>query len=558
MNQDKISWPTKALEKAISKYDLNDYPVDMFLMCNEINDRYEADAVINRFAPRVYTTDFGLYLEKRTIFGGVFVRALEDRGKEKRCIQYLYVYTRQNGVVSYFWNIFLPLLLTFWGFLILRILPNMLQPDNLLVQFSVLMLMVPLIPFLQPLLTHYYDFIEGKPFSVQSTTLLPILLCLEILFLFSIFAALLTFWIVAIVFSIIKIAEEFGMMPSSHPMDYVPVFVYLKKTDGRWSFDYALWDRWHYDTGSTRNVFDIFRIIEKSSNYERIPLTIDNSWHSMQLGEPKKSKWAIISLPISLIVLLISMLDTNLIILAQDILYPYGSLYFPVVCLIFIYSFMALLRYPQGLVTTLQDFRKNAMPLTPEKLRVFWNLGKEKKPSRIKKIQRALASRFLKSKLISLQKRVAKSVRRRGIDFRAIPPEWYPLDKILESLNKNFNFEDPREDLTKYERVDDTPSLKIVYKMQDPFDYYSWRSGFFDSFRDSPRHIFPLLNTFAKEATSEAVSEVMSEAMRRFETHTQLPEKYSVTDEMKDLYQLMISSEDSEPDDDNDEDRLTP
>ncbi len=121
---------------------------------------------------------------------------------------------------------------------------------------------------------------------------MPFMYYFELLFAVSTSTALSVLVTVSIIFFFIWMAEVTGHMPTSHPMDYVPVFVSMKKNNTHWKLDYALWDRWHYDTGSTRNLFDCFRILEQGGDYERVPLTIDNSWHSMSLGEPNELKWA--------------------------------------------------------------------------------------------------------------------------------------------------------------------------------------------------------------------------------------------------------------------------
>jgi hypothetical protein len=131
-------WPTDNLRKAVEELSSEqdeDAMISMGLVgCHPIPEQEES-VQIHDFAPTVHIVGLGLLRERRgDSWGGVLTRGLESDDGERRCIQYLYVYTQQMGVVSFFWNVFLPFLLGLWGLFVLQQLPSMLTPSSLLVE----------------------------------------------------------------------------------------------------------------------------------------------------------------------------------------------------------------------------------------------------------------------------------------------------------------------------------------------------------------------------------------------------------------------------------------
>ena len=75
-----------------------------------------ADSIelIREFAPDVKILGLQLQLEKEH-FAGVLYRAVKNEDDSKRCLQYIYVYTKQFGTVNPVWMIIIPLLMGLWG-----------------------------------------------------------------------------------------------------------------------------------------------------------------------------------------------------------------------------------------------------------------------------------------------------------------------------------------------------------------------------------------------------------------------------------------------------------
>ena len=68
-----------------------------------------------------------------------------------------------------------------------------------------------------------------------------------------------------------------GTTPTTHRMDYVPVFVWTKKNkSGEWVVDSACWDILHYRYRKEKR-----DELESHLDGERVMLKIDNPWHSL-------------------------------------------------------------------------------------------------------------------------------------------------------------------------------------------------------------------------------------------------------------------------------------
>jgi hypothetical protein len=482
-------WPTKALEEVIEKYGprtSEDYRIKMNLKdCHPI-DSEESREQLREFAPEVYGVGLELFLEKRRHWGGVLSRTLEDKDGHRRCLQYILIYTRQTGVVSLFWNILLPVLLSIWGVFVTLMLPSLLQPDNILSLFPILMLSFPFFPFFFVVFQHLEEFQEEKPFSLRSTTFLPILFFAELVFAISTTIALTLLLSIISVFTFVWLAERYGLLPSAHDMDYVPIFVYLIKgvrlgaggpielplvrKDSPWSFDYAVWDSWHYNTGSTRNPLDMLRLrtgkrnkqdsprdLEQPTGVFRVPLTTDNSWHSMYLGKPTTHWIHYLSFFLSLILSLLSIVNFDFVRAASNYLLGMGPIYLPLTLMILFYSTMRVGRYP-FLLFDPADLKETESILTRYKLLQLWNLGYVTYP-RLRRLQRRLVNR-----------RLTQS---------GIYPE---MDKEEKA---EFDF----KDIQRRSENRREPRFQIVHKMQEPFHR---EKGFFDSFRDEPEYLHHL------------------------------------------------------------------
>jgi hypothetical protein len=218
-------------------------------------DGPEAKQQIKDFAPDVKVIGPGMIGERRGSrvytfgrgrpwkpWGGAFARAVESTGdKGRRCLQYVYVYTRQRGVTSLFWMTVLPILMFLWGQLVLIELTGLVL---------LLALILPVLPLLwMSLAIHWTDRSnpEGSKFALRSTTWSIAYSLMLIASFFNQILLYLLLWAAA-GFFVVWVLELFypNELPQAHEMDYVPVFIWIRKTNGAWDYEKLCWDVFHY------------------------------------------------------------------------------------------------------------------------------------------------------------------------------------------------------------------------------------------------------------------------------------------------------------------------
>ncbi|MDF1537639.1 MAG: hypothetical protein P1Q69_01895 [Candidatus Thorarchaeota archaeon] len=315
-------------------------------------------------------------------------------------------------------------------------------------------------------------------------------------------------------FGVYWLAEWRGWTGTSHNMDYVPVFVYLKKRAKVWLFDYAVWDVWHYHTGSTRNPFNIFRH-EAFEPFTGLTLTIDNPWHSMYRGSPalRGQKYT------GFLALIFAATFSGAMLLIIEII-QYGEFAYllPLLCIIFVASGILLARRPYPLLTMEEQKTKLTSPEArlddTNKLVALWNLYEIKNPTFITRIRLRIVRARIRDRKKQLIKKLREFDRLRVLDGGPVGKIWnvYQMKGVeaaqqitseeeltlkqqqeldSENLHEELELLDGYvERLEGYDRVKKNPRLVIVQKMQNPFNT---ASDFMDSFRDTEEHLYSLI-----------------------------------------------------------------
>ena len=132
---DKDDWPE--LESALKtgpirkKTSVIDIALDHQIM-EDITAEEEAKIQLLTFMPKIKLLGFDLWLERRrkgenNTYAGMLVRVLDNKKDERRCLQYVYVYTRQVTLVSAFWMVLVPLFMVLFRYT----LPWLDQADSL-------------------------------------------------------------------------------------------------------------------------------------------------------------------------------------------------------------------------------------------------------------------------------------------------------------------------------------------------------------------------------------------------------------------------------------------
>ncbi|MFW9967108.1 MAG: zinc-ribbon domain-containing protein [Candidatus Thorarchaeota archaeon] len=387
MEREELTWPTDSLAKAVNRLG-----VDGESTINKDRPSGVEDLTLNEgeqivgFSPDIDLLGFDMRAERRGgTWGGVLARALENPTKDKRCLQYLYVYTRQHTVVSFFWMVFVPLLMLIWTFLV----PFIFSTEMFLFEASIQtgdviqFLLSPgeaWIPMLATGLVSLPLFAtglwphvsetrkgQGSKFRFRSTTLLIFLGALMWGVLFN----ELVIWIMIIIWGVCT--AFWRIRPTGHHMDYVPVFLWMKKDNDKWTFESAAWDCFHYD--ADRMSREELEEEDALKNGKHVQLLMDNPWHSLFLGsrnirpELNRMTGAIVLFTISVALILGVFLGELLVG------YTWRSWAMLGIFSLFTLSGSIVARFPSSLIKNSSDYTKDGAHLNDEKLRILWNLG---------------------------------------------------------------------------------------------------------------------------------------------------------------------------------------
>jgi hypothetical protein len=362
-------WPTKALHDIIED---PESPVKVSdEICWELEDAEEIHdlKLLKHYAPDIKIEGLDLVLERFSRFntwGGVFGRALrkmpESEEDEEReiCLQYLYIYTKQLGVISIVWWVALPALMAIWTFL--------LPWDH----WS-----FPLIVFLPLPIVAILEYRADPTGRIRATAiLLP--------FWLLIFFYILDSMIPVILFSFISIAcfswwmfDRFGPTPSSHLLDYIPVFIWLTKSRSWGSISKVCWDSYHYKVDCRSGV----KLVElnRLDYYRTVRLVIENSWHSLGLGtifNPWGMRWKV-ALGFSIFSILGTVwFYVIMYLLGPSAQYPWIPIGTVICPLLIVFLFIVVAMTPSDLVPDYDEMHL----LTDSHLKALWNLRLKDKP----------------------------------------------------------------------------------------------------------------------------------------------------------------------------------
>jgi len=229
------------------------------------------------FSPYIRLIGINAITEQSKNPTSLLYRAVEKRGSNERCLQYLYIYKHQFGflelesiamIVFLLGPLFLLLLWTPRTFL------DIIGSKSVVVTLGLYLLFFGLKP-------HWEDsrrIEKGARLRPRAST--PFAIAGIIMFLVWIdysclFRGYYCFCVCLLVYFLF---EKLELVPTSHRMDYAPVFVYIKKEDvtNSWIFQKACWDKYHYTVdGYQSSTNNNQRLIDQ----KRIMLKIDNPWH---------------------------------------------------------------------------------------------------------------------------------------------------------------------------------------------------------------------------------------------------------------------------------------
>ncbi|MFX0108468.1 MAG: hypothetical protein ACFE7R_09310 [Candidatus Hodarchaeota archaeon] len=484
-----IQWPTPALRRAVEKH-RGDELINWNLNTREVSNVTEEDGhenldLILRFRPIITLLGPSLAAEVQGFafrkLGGILVRVLKKRDSDELCLQYILTYTRQVGAVSWIWDVMVPILMLIW------------YEFTLLFSIPLFWTLFALIPFfIIGLYPHYQDFRSGLGirFAYRSTTLLAlfwIILSLTLInqnlrVILLIIAIICLFW---------WIGDTLELTPTGHPMDYVPVFVWIKKEKEDWIFERAVWDVFHYtakmqtkeELNKTGNLIDD----------SHVSLLMDSPWHSLAAGSVTQLKrfwlWSWLIAPFAIILFLI-IVSVVFVTGGNPTAFLLSSLIGRVLAFIIIpflvsSSISLQLRRPTELMSFADEKHAAAKGMetaliTQAEDPDYW--GEEQMQS---------YARYSKYMDLKKEWRIAHfgiSILRTLWNLRK-KKTWFGM---IDSLARR------GLDTGTSRNPDDSPRLLIITKLQDPFSY---KEGF-KSFKDEDIDVYQKLTKLQEEIDS--------------------------------------------------------
>ncbi|MFW9770438.1 MAG: hypothetical protein ACFFF9_17185 [Candidatus Thorarchaeota archaeon] len=285
-------WSSRAMEIALRKHNLmkdeeGKPKVTWSSQHKSVTDK--ARLQLLQFMPRILVKGTDQKIElllagSLSSWGGVFVRALENKKNPKeRCLQYVFVYTRQHSSISIVWWVIFPLIMA---------LAVSITLSSGAFDVGIIIAATVVLPFTS-LATHLTD--PTNKTRIHPATSLAIFwlilftgffdtsLLVNFLLLWSIF--FLAVWLLDLFED--KLGR-FRILRFGHPMDYIPIFVYIIKKKKEWILNKVCWDEWHYKARMKKaeEIPDSYKI-----NNRRVSFLLDNPWHSLRLGTKMKHRW---------------------------------------------------------------------------------------------------------------------------------------------------------------------------------------------------------------------------------------------------------------------------
>ncbi|MFX0205615.1 MAG: hypothetical protein ACFFDT_06475 [Candidatus Hodarchaeota archaeon] len=409
-------WQTKSLENHIKKAGLRKrgYMMPLAADVKDVTSEPESIEIVREFMPDIELSGWELRAERNSkSWGGSYFRILEStkEDEESKCIQWIYVWTKQRFFIS-LWITVLPLfLLALTGSLIYTFLSFQsamlsvaliggiffilgakqlysaikgltkggfyFSNQQLFIVFGAAfwLLLAELYVSKGSQGTEIYDQAEafhelpvGQDFvnEISQATInreLAISWVAMLFFLASIVALILWKW------------EPPAFTHATHNMDWAPFFLYLhKKENGKWQLEKVRYDTFHYFV-ETNTRDELLQRRSISADLKKVRFEIPNFWHSFK---PRGgfSDWFAVFFGIlvtlfSIIIGIISFLpnsplDSNV----------FRFVLFPV--LLFAGLYLIFSNWPTKIINAKKiDLSDEKYHLTENRLRMFWNLRGE-------------------------------------------------------------------------------------------------------------------------------------------------------------------------------------
>ncbi|UCG90004.1 MAG: hypothetical protein JSU57_05955 [Candidatus Heimdallarchaeota archaeon] len=400
-------WQTESLKKQIEKAGLRKKG---FMMPLDAVDVTERDFhLVERFEPEIQLSGIELRSERKSkAWGGSYFRILESREEDDlRCIQWIYIWTKQRFFIS-LWMTVLPLfVLGLLGTLIYSYLSFTHAILSVLLIGGIFFLLGARALFAAlkgltkgsyffsngqlfiifgvifwALLGEIYiskgsqtkDFVEGAeawhpPIPGEEITELILEETLKISWISMIF------FVAAIIALVFWKWEPPSFTHATHDMDWAPFFVYLRGRRDEWQLEKVRYDNFHYFAETLS--FDQLKKKNAVTKDQKPRFEIPNFWHSFRPNGGFNDWFTVLFgfliLVISILLAVISFRSTpnNSLITHEIVRFVLIPL------LLFFGAYLVFSRWPTDVVSKKINLSDPIYHLTDNRLRIFWNLRGE-------------------------------------------------------------------------------------------------------------------------------------------------------------------------------------
>ncbi|MFX0172581.1 MAG: hypothetical protein ACFE9L_11735 [Candidatus Hodarchaeota archaeon] len=457
---DNEEWPSPQMKNIVHDLLPNEFPVKRELEKTLVNitGSLEASKLAEKYRPEIILQGINLKRERNSLsWGGMLYRVLKQKETEKSnpkaVIQYLYVWTRQKSFFSFWLDVVPLMVLVFLSLYIntdiifynpvygtpTKTLPELGFVEELdrIIMISLISIGIITLGVITTLLRRKFyihstlhvlygiassiQIIElaypiVPPISFQWTLAIPpfasdSLLITNILWTPLLLSSLSIVFLILLIFQI-----PLPIISSQHKMDYAPIYVYLKKNlENRWILDYILFDTVHYFVmKKTATELDKNKLLKSKDNKEKTAscLVINTSWHSMmasrffwRFNESKALTWALkIFFWLGFFILIFTTIFPDFLMDFMGIIVPieqrpFVQLFLRIVLPLLVIlplMFTAIIEPTQ--LYDRENLGKSNYILSDDKLLAFWNLEtkKEKKPQMLQQHSKKMTEAQLK------------------------------------------------------------------------------------------------------------------------------------------------------------------
>jgi len=416
----EVAWQTESLRKQINKVGIRSKGLTMPLDGKDVTK--ESINLVKEFLPDIRLSGLELRSERNSkAWGGSYLRVVEEiNNPDRRCIQHVYVWTKQKFFIS-FWVTVLPLfILGLMGTLIYSYLTFESAVISVILIGAIFFGLgaVQLFKALRGLTKGAFNFSNQhlfvlyglvmwslllemfmtKPTAINTTSdiiagaedwhpeipvedLVGNFVVLEKKLRFSYVSAI--FIVAGVLALYFWLREPPSFTHATHEMDWAPFFVYLHKKGSNWELEKVKYDSFHYYAG-TKTKAELKKGKALSKDGKRPRFTIPNFWHSF---DPKVTRAPWLTVAFGLLIFVVAAILAFFSFTRELGTTPIASTsirFVLIPLLLFFGAYLAFSKWPTNMVDKNTDFSDPVYHITNKKLHIFWNLKGDEPPFKVR------------------------------------------------------------------------------------------------------------------------------------------------------------------------------